>query len=426
VEEGTASRRSLCRTEVWTSISIAISKRIFNETVSERLIIAVEVALDVSRFLIAGAGIGGLATARALQLAGARVDVYERATMLRPTGFVIALGSNAVRALQSLGIADAVLAKATIGRSYEIMDPKGRRLVMFPLAEVARRLGAPLVAVHRSDLQTALQESIAAETLHLGRTVVGALSETDGAKLRLDDGSQQRGDAIVGCDGLSSQVRAAVLGDHPPRSAGVTVWRGLSRGRRLVEEGVSCEFWGSGRLFLAFGLRDGFVYWAASIRHSLIGPATELPGLEGLKTLFDGWLPLVRDTIAATLSGQTLKTDLFDRAPSRVWGRGRITLLGDAAHPMTPHMGQGGGQALEDAVVLGRCVTECTNVETALRAYERARIKRANMFVRGSRAANDLAKLRSPSVCRIRDVLMRAVPDRLVLYRLSRMLVARL
>jgi 2-polyprenyl-6-methoxyphenol hydroxylase-like FAD-dependent oxidoreductase len=120
-----------------------------------------------------------------------------------------------------------------------------------------------------------------------------------------------------------------------------------------------------------------------------------------------------------------LKTDLFDRAPSRTWGRGRITLLGDAAHPMTPHMGQGGAQALEDAVVFGRCVSESTNVETALRRYERARAKRANMFVRQSRVANDLAKLDNALACRIRDACMRSFPDSLVLFRLTRMLDAR-
>lgn len=377
------------------------------------------------RFLIAGAGIGGLAAARSLGLAGARVEVYERASELRPAGFVIALASNAVRALQALGVADAVLAKATVGRCYQIMDPRGRPLVTFPLAEIARRLGAPLVALHRSDLQAVLQESVGEDVLHLGRGVKGAVSEADRVQLQLDDGSEPQGDAVVGCDGLSSAVRAAVFGVQPPRSAGVTVWRGLSRGDDLIEEGVSREVWGGGRLFLAFGLRGGDVYWAASIRRSLLEAVSESPSLEALQGLFDGWLPLVRRTIAATDSGQLLKTELFDRAPSREWGRGRITLLGDAAHPMTPHMGQGGAQALEDAVVLGRCVAENTDVETALRRYEQARAKRANMFVRQSRAANDLAKLEGAFACRARDAFLRAIPDSLVLYRLTKMLDAR-
>jgi 2-polyprenyl-6-methoxyphenol hydroxylase-like FAD-dependent oxidoreductase len=151
----------------------------------------------------------------------------------------------------------------------------------------------------------------------------------------------------------------------------------------------------------------------------------ESPSLQTLQNLFDGWLPAVRETIAATVSGQMLKTDLFDRAPSRVWGRGRITLLGDAAHPMTPHMGQGGAQALEDAVVLGRSVSKNTNIETALRSYERERMKRANTFVRQSRAANDLAKLESALACRARNAFLRAIPDKLVLYRLTKMLDAR-
>lgn len=379
----------------------------------------------MSRFLIAGAGIGGLAAARALQLAGARGEVYERAPELQPMGFVIALASNAVRALQALGIADAVLAKATVGRSYQITSPDGRPLMTFPIAEIARRLGAPLVALHRSDLQAALQASVDAEALHLGRAVTGALLQADRAALRLDDGSEPQGDAVIGCDGLSSTVRAAVFGEQAPRSAGVTVWRGLSQGDNLVEEGVSREIWGRGRLFLAFGLRGGQVYWAASIRHSLLESAAETPPLETLQNLFDGWLPLVRETIAATVEGQVLKTDLFDRAPSRTWGRGRITLLGDAAHPMTPHMGQGGAQALEDAVVFGRCVSESTNVETALRRYEGTRAKRANMFVRQSRVANDLAKLDNALACRIRDACMRSFPDSLVLFRLTRMLDAR-
>jgi 2-polyprenyl-6-methoxyphenol hydroxylase-like FAD-dependent oxidoreductase len=224
---------------------------------------------------------------------------------------------------------------------------------------------------------------------------------------------------------LGSVVRTAVLGERAPRSAGVTVWRGLSRGAHLVEAGVSREIWGRGRLFLAFGLSGDCVYWAASIRHDIVAAADETSPLEMLGRLYDGWLPLVRETIAATADGQLLKTELFDRPPSRVWGRGRITLLGDAAHPMTPHMGQGGAQALEDAVVLGRCVAESTNVETALRDYERARIKRANMFVRGSRAANDLAKLDHPLACQIRDTFLRAIPQPVVRYRLTRMLDAR-
>jgi 2-polyprenyl-6-methoxyphenol hydroxylase-like FAD-dependent oxidoreductase len=379
----------------------------------------------VSRFLIAGAGIGGLAAARALHLAGARADVYERATELHPTGFVIALGSNAVRALESLGVVEAVLAKATVGRSYRIMDPAGRTLVRIPLEEIARRLGAPLVALSRSDLQAVLRDSVREDALHLGRVVSGVSSEDERATLQLNDGSQPEGDAVVGCDGLGSVVRTAVLGDQVPRSAGVTVWRGLSRGAHLVEAGVSREIWGRGRLFLAFGLSGDCVYWAASIRHDIVAAAAVTSPLETLQRLYDGWLPLVRETIAATVDGQLLKTELFDRPPSRVWGRGRITLLGDAAHPMTPHMGQGGAQALEDAVVLGRCVAESTTVEKALRDYERARIKRANMFVRGSRAANDLAKLDNPLACRARDAFVRTIPDWLVSYRLTLMLDAR-
>jgi len=362
------------------------------------------------RFLIAGAGIAGLAVGRALQLEGADIDVFERAGDLQPVGFAIALGGNAVRALDALRLGAAIRAAGTVAESYQFKSHQGRLLAEISIREVERRLGTPSLAIRRTHLQDILLEAVGRDSVHLGKEVVDFQEQADGVKLFLSDGSAEVGTALVGCDGIRSRIREKLFGFSPMRESGTTTWRGLAEVKALIPSGYASEFWGRGQQFLFAGLKDGGVYWAAATA------TNDEPS--SLLSKFRDWPEPVPKVISATPPTSIHRTEIYDRPPIKVWGKGRTTLAGDAAHPMTPHMGQGGCQALEDAVVLGRCVVHEASVDMAFRSYESQRAARAARFVRQSRRFCLAMMWTSAVACWLRNEALSLVPTEVLLQRL--------
>ena len=207
---------------------------------------------------------------------------------------------------------------------------------------------------------------------------------------RFDDGRETRGDLLVGADGLRSVVRSALFGPERPRYGGYTAWRAVTRfDHARVTPG---ETWGRGRRFGQWGMTGARIYWYAT--ESVPEGEGDPPEgrKQGLLKLFRGWHEPVEDLIEATDESAILRNDVYDRPALRRWSVGRVTLLGDAAHPMTPDMGQGACQAIEDAVVLADCLTRWSEVAEALRAYESLRIPPP-----GGWSASRARRARSPS-----------------------------
>lgn len=371
--------------------------------------------------LIAGGGIGGLTLGVGLRRAGFSVRVFERAASLRPVGAGITMQTNAILAFRKIGLDTAVAAAGHVMQRGSILDWRGRSLGTMLVSEMAAELGAPMIAIHRAQLQEVLQEALGPEPLTLGTKVVGFREEPDGVVARLSDGTEARGDLLVGADGLRSTVRAQLLGDGEPRYAGYTSWRGVCDEPTVANPTSTTESWGRGLRFGVVPIGQGRTYWFATANVPPGG--IDAPDAHAeLLSRFGNWHAPIRDLIEKTPASAIFRTDIHDRPPVQSWARGRVVLLGDAAHPMTPNLGQGGGQAVEDAVVLARCLTSEPDVPAALARYQALRIPRANGFVRQSRQLGQLGQWENPLACWVRDRLFQAVPDSSVRKSLRRVL----
>ncbi|HEX4226254.1 MAG TPA: FAD-dependent monooxygenase [Pseudonocardiaceae bacterium] len=345
--------------------------------------------------MVVGAGIGGLTAAIALRRAGWRPIVLERAERFEPVGAGISVFPHAVHCLRALGLAERLATLPAMSEVGGLHTWQGDRLTSV-------EVGLPLV-VHRAALHELLLGALSADDVRLGAEVAGFEQDADGVTVRLADGRTERGDLLVGADGLRSTIRASVIGDGAPRYAGYLAWRGTAE-FDAAELPVG-ESWGPGALFGVLPLACGSVYWFGTKRAMADGRDTpERRKAEALATFAD-WHPSIPALIAATPAEAILRNDVCDRRPRRGWSRGRVTLLGDAAHPMTPHLGQGACQAIVDAAVLGRCLSEAD----PLGRYERLRYGRTARFVRASRLVGRVAQARNPLVSAGRDAVLRLV-----------------
>ena len=380
---------------------------------------------DPTKVMVAGAGIGGLSAAIALRRVGFEVTVFERAAELREVGAGLLLAANAQKALGKLGLAEAVARLGTPASAGEIRSWRGKELASIPASELERRVGAPSAAVHRADLQALLVREVGEGTLRLGAEVTGFEHHEGSVRVFLAGGGEEHADILVGADGLRSKVRAELRGPEGPRYAGYTAWRAVVQPKEeLLPWGRGFESWGRGARFGCTHIGKGRVYWFATA-NAPEGAKDGQPGSPAgpkatLLRLFGSWHRPIRELIEATDEGAILRTDIYDREPvGERWGEGRVTLLGDAAHPMTPNLGQGACQAIEDAVVLARCLREGDATADSLRRYERLRSDRVAMVVRRSRRVGMVGQVENPLLCRLRDRALSMIPPKAQLKQLE-------
>ncbi len=356
---------------------------------------------------VVGAGIGGLAAGIALRKAGCDVTVYERADELRPLGAGLSIWPNGVRALRSLGLGAVVDEAPRTGGALRRAD--GTVLAEFAPDLIAERYDAPLVGLHRGDLHAALVNELDTTNLRLGARV----SDVDGGRIALADGEEVRADVIVGADGLNSLVREHVLRDGDPIDSGIVAFRGLADRNGEVPAG---EWWGPDSVAGLLPVGGGRVYWYVARRG-------RTDGYELQNALHDYAAPLPQ-IAHTTPRDQILCHRLYDRPPAKRWSSGATTLLGDAAHPMLPFLGQGACSALEDAVALGEAVANSESVHAALSAYEARRLGRTAALVKGSRQAASMVLGGSGVRRRARDLLVARLPDSVRLRQLDRVIRA--
>jgi 2-polyprenyl-6-methoxyphenol hydroxylase-like FAD-dependent oxidoreductase len=361
--------------------------------------------------LIAGAGIAGLAAGIALRRAGIEVEVLERSPRLQEIGAGLMIWPNGARALRSL----SVEVKSLEVKKVTLCNSRGRRIIEMPVEFANQRYGFNVSFVHRADLQAALAKTFGPAGLRLGSEVHGFVEDEGRIEVALRDGTVATADLLVGADGLRSPVRRQLLGDGEPTYLGSTIWRGLAPAEGIdLPHGSGMNWWGRGSEFLAFHLAEGNIYWAGVTKE----PRGEMPGPEGhrkdLLERFSGWAEPVPALIAATPDAAILRNDMYDRPPVPHWSRGRVTLAGDAAHPMSPNQGQGACQALEDGVALGESIERTSTLGDAFELYERRRMRRANREVAMSRQATRGVQIENPALCALRDGFMRLLPRQLI------------
>ncbi|MFI6063825.1 FAD-dependent oxidoreductase [Micromonospora sp. NPDC051227] len=378
--------------------------------------------MDDSHAVVVGGGIGGLSAALALHRHGWRVTVLERAAELREVGAGLSLMANAVRGVDALGLGPALRQGGHGEAPGGIRDQHGRWLSRVDAAEMIRQLGTTALGVHRATLHRTLREALPASSLHTNASMEHVESGPDRAEVRYlgSDGSHTLdADLVVGADGLRSRVRAQLWPQHPgPVYAGSTTWRAAIAFPDPIPAAIT---WGPGAEFGMVPIGDGQLYWYGALNAPPGGHAPD--ELAALREHFGDWHAPIPELLAATPPEAVLRNDIhYLAAPLPSYVRGRVALLGDAAHAMTPNLGQGAGQAIEDAVVLGAvCAGGAKEVPAALAAYDEQRRPRSQSVARASYAAGRFGQqLHNPVAFAMRTVALRLIPSRLALRSMAR------
>ena len=357
--------------------------------------------MNPMNIIIIGAGIGGLTAALSLQRVGLSVKVYEQAPSLGEIGAGIMLSPNAVKCLNFLGLEKrlSVLAVEPEHSVYRRFDT-AQEMLRAPLKDkMMKTYGARYFHIHRADLHQLLLEAVLgqdSDVVSVDYALTGCKQGEDSVTAVFENGETVTGDALVGCDGIRSALRQSLFGAEEPRFTGQAAYRGMVPAAGLpatVVEPVSVSWLGEHKHIIQYGVRGRkFINYVAIV-------ATDEWTEEGwnrpanvneVVETFSGWHEDVLTLLKATPPDDCYRWGLFDREPITRWTKDRVTLLGDAAHPMLPFMAQGSAMAIEDAVVLGHALSTCESTQQGLTAYENARRARTTWIVKQSRKATDL------------------------------------
>ena len=364
---------------------------------------------------VVGGGIGGLVLALALRERGISIEVYEQADGLREIGAAVALSANGTRELRRLGLGEQVESVSVVPSALVIRRwDSGEVIADHPMGRdgiYEATFGAPYYGVHRVALLQALADRLADEGVNLGRRCVGVDERDSGAELQFADGSSATADLVVGADGVHSVMRRHVVGEVRGRFSGTVGYRGLVPVEAMpsLPDPTPLQFWAGPRRHLLHYAIDGgrTVNFLAVVRTPEWTADTWMEECEVSDAVdaYAGWHPAVTEMLGATDVGA--RWALFDLAPLERWHTKRVVLMGDAAHAMVPHQGQGANQTIEDAIALADCLAADDDLASALRHYEESRRKRTARVQRWSRRTADLMHLPDGPEIAPRDDLFR-------------------
>jgi 2-polyprenyl-6-methoxyphenol hydroxylase-like FAD-dependent oxidoreductase len=368
--------------------------------------------------IVVGGGIGGLAAARALEQTGWEVTLFEQAPEVRAVGAGIGLAPNAVRAMDALGLGEALRARSQVQGAIGIRRASGRWLMRLQAEQVTARFGEPLYALHRADLHRLLLDSLDTVTVHTGHRATAVTSDRNGARVTLATSPgplTADADLVVAADGVHSRLRSALFPTYPGAAyAGYVCWRGVvpaEVARQLGLAATLTETWGRELRLGIATLGDGGIYWfggGAAPQGSYRDDT-----LAQVAARFGDWHSPIPEVLAATPADTMLRNDIYylpARLPSFV--SGRVALLGDAAHAVTPDIGQGACLAIEDAVVLAAATADTADLAAALRGYDEARRARTQRMARVSGRVSDALKGQTPVTAGLRDLVAGLLPAR--------------
>ncbi|GAA2625369.1 FAD-dependent monooxygenase [Streptomyces vastus] len=365
------------------------------------------------RIAVVGSGIGGLTLAAALAASGTRCEVFEQTRSMAEIGAGVQLAPNAARHLGRLGLRSELEERAVAIEEMRVYRWTGELITSTPFGAACEKLyAAPYYAIHRADLQGALLRLVGPQPLRLGHRLKTVSQDGEDMLLTFEDGPSHRADVVVGADGIHSVVRESLVRDAPVFS-GLGVFRGLIPVDRLpapARQPLIRMWLGPGRHLVCYPVADGRLMSFAAIA-PLAAAGAESWSAAGdpaeLVAAFDGWSGLVSDITRAADSVR--RWALYDRPELRTWCADRLTVLGDAAHPMLPFMAQGANQAVEDAVELASLLADAhrDEIPELLTMYEKARAPRTAAIQQGSRGHADTMHLADGPQQRERDLAMR-------------------
>ena len=376
------------------------------------------------RIAVIGAGIGGLTLAIELRQRGLAAKVFEQASELNEIGAAVALSANSTRELRRLGVLDAITAVSTEPTELIYRDWRdGHRIAAYAVRDdnqYQKRFGAPFHGVHRADLQRILSDALGGVGLHLGHRVTNLVDHGDTIGLEFANGCFAQADLVIGADGVRSVVRRFVTGGEDAVYSGTSAFRGIVPVHRLpsLPNSQALQFWmgpNAHLLHYPIGGRGEAVNFLAAVEGPAVWPhadrwLTEVEPGEAL-TAFKSWHPAVTEMVGAV--EHKVRWGLFSVRPLLTWRRGRALLLGDAAHAMLPHHGQGANTTIEDAVTLAELLPGASpsEFEAVAGRYQALRRARTRKIQRSSRVTNDLLHLPDGPALAERDRRVSRFPE---------------
>ena len=348
---------------------------------------------------IIGAGIGGMTAAVTLAQKGFKVKVFEQAPELSEVGAGLTVTPNATKGLIYLGLGEAM---NKIGMAHDLQGVRHYQTkeIIVPLKRgkhMLEKYGAYQFQVHRADIHDLLIENLEQHSpgcVSVDHQLVGIDQKSDRVKLIFNNQAEYECDFVIGADGTRSAVRKSILGNDEPEFSGYVAWRGIVPTDGLDEsdfdECGSCAFISPGRVFARYLIRDAkeYNYVAFLATDEWAEEGWSIPSkVETVLETFSDYNQQVKNIISATPPEGCYKWGIFTRQPIAKWSSERVTLLGDAAHPLEPFMGQGASMAIEDGVVLGRIIEDASGFSEIIERYETARIERSHFVTEHSKKA---------------------------------------
>lgn len=357
---------------------------------------------------IIGAGIGGVGAAVCLRRVGIRAVVFERRAFLREAGAGLSLWPNGTSILEHIGLLQPVLTAGQMGMTFRLLTPLGKPLMNIDTA----RADTPTVCLHRAELLRILSEEVPRKDLRVGHELTKIASQGKEFRLEFSNGATFSCDGVVGADGIYSQLRTALPGSEHPRNRGYVIFRAIVDAPDGFIPGENSETWGSGRRFGTLSLAHNKICWYATANTFDTQLTGEKRKVE-LWKMFKTWHRPIQELIHKTDAAAILMNTARDLRPFRKWGSGRSTLLGDAAHALTPNLGQGACMALEDAFVLAKSLTSHQDVAQAFRIYESLRFPRTRSAILRSRYLGWIGQWENRLAVPLRNTVAGWLPGRM-------------
>ncbi len=338
----------------------------------------------VEKVAIVGAGLGGLATAIALRKQGIDAQVYDKARSLHPVGAGLSLFPNGLNSLNAIEPSLVESSKRAGSQTHivNIKKSSGETIARQQLT-LLEKYGQPMLQIRWSRLQEILASALPPDVIHLNWRCIGFEQNDNNVEVSFDDRNTVQADLLIGSDGINSVVRQQLMGDVPPRYAGRMSWRSVTKYSHelLAPNEVTIATSNDGKIFTLIDVGNGEIFWSAgalSVDEPLAQTSAEVKSRVLEK--FAGWAEPVQAIVEQTDAEDIVERPISDRPPLLNWNVGRVVLLGDAAHPMVPSLGQGGNTAFEDAWELAQFLTHSPSLKAALTSYENSRIHRTQVI----------------------------------------------
>lgn len=368
---------------------------------------------------IIGGGIGGLATAMGLQKIGIKANVYEQNKSFKPLGTGIGIGSNVMIALHKLGIGEKILELGMSLNEQQFLNGNLKRLNSIDFTLLKERFGEENITIERAELHNSLFRGLNSNHIHFNKKVKQFKQIKKQVELTFTDGSTEYVDYVIAADGIHSIFRQTLIPKSKPRYAGYTCWRGITKNENDVSLHLSTEIWSERGRFGYAPLANGDVYWFACINAKEKDLYYQNLNRQGVATQFGHLSSTVTRLVEETYDDHFLHHDLYDIKPIDTFIYDRVCLLGDAAHATTPNMGQGAGQAIEDASELVNAINSEKNIKDAFILYSKKRVPKTKKIINLSRQIGSVAQWDNEFLIAVRNLFFPFVPSSLLLWRLN-------